>query len=68
MPCTNPQGSIPPESRPTLNARFGTPGSRFCELVPKSSCGKFHQIGNEKRPRVYECYWAHFAAEIQLSE
>jgi len=26
------------------------------------------RIGNDKRPRVYECYWAHFAAEIQLSE
>ena len=25
-------------------------------------------IGNEKRRRVYECYWAHFAAEIHLSE
>jgi len=22
----------------------------------------------EKRPRVYECCWAHFAAEIHLSE
>src|ERR1017187_4864006 len=25
-------------------------------------------IGIEKRRRVYECYWAHFAAEIHLSE
>jgi hypothetical protein len=26
------------------------------------------RISTEKRPRVYECYWAHFAAEIHLSE
>ena len=26
------------------------------------------RIGPDKRPRVYECYWAHFAAEIHLSE
>ena len=36
--------------------------------VQKSRCGKFHRIGNEKRRRVYEYYWAHFAAEIHLSE
>jgi len=27
-----------------------------------------HRISIGKRPRVYECYWAHFAAEIHLSE
>ena len=26
------------------------------------------RISPEKRPRVYECYWAHFEAEIHLSE
>ncbi len=30
--------------------------------------GRSGRIRNEKRPRVYECYWAHFAAEIHLSE
>ena len=25
-------------------------------------------ISPDKRPRVYECYWAHFATEIHLSE
>jgi hypothetical protein len=30
--------------------------------------GDLARIRNKKRPRVYECYWAHFAAEIHLSE
>ena len=25
-------------------------------------------VGTDKRARVYECYWAHFAAEFHLSE
>jgi hypothetical protein len=29
---------------------------------------EFRQIGTCKRHKVYECYWAHFAAEIHLSE
>ena len=29
------ESQIPPESRPILNVRFGTAGSRFCELIPK---------------------------------
>jgi hypothetical protein len=31
---------------------------------PQSNDG----IRTDKRPRVYECYWAHFAAEIHLDE
>jgi hypothetical protein len=34
----------------------------------KSRCRKFHQICTGKRRRVYEYYWAHFAAEIHWSE
>ena len=43
-------------------------GAWFCEVVQKPFCGMFHHIGNDKRLRVNECYWAHFAAEIHLSE
>jgi hypothetical protein len=53
--------------RRTLN-RIGSLRSEGREVPPKSCCGKFHHIDNEKRRRVYECYWAHFAAEIHLSE
>ena len=38
------------------------------EVVPKSRSGRSGRIRNEKRRRVYEYYWAHFAAEIHLSE
>src|SRR5208283_5623998 len=30
--------------------------------------GEVSQIDPEIRPRVYECYWARFAAEIHMSE
>ena len=29
--------------------------------------GDLARMRNEKRRRVYECHWAHFAAEIHLS-
>src|ERR1035438_6483345 len=32
----------------------------------KSACGRSGRISHRKRPRVYECYWAYFAAEIHL--
>ena len=35
---------------------------------PEVGLQEFRQIGTGKCPRVYECYWAHFAAEIHLSE
>ena len=34
---------------------------------PEVGLQEFRQIGTRKRPRVYECYWAYFAAEIHLS-
>src|SRR5664280_2403006 len=38
------------------------------EVPRKSSSGRSGRIRNGKRPRVYACYWAHFAVEIHLSE
>ena len=38
-------------------------------FVQKSGSGGSAGCGrNDKRSRVYECFWAHFAAEIHLSE
>ena len=34
--------------------------------IQEIGCG--FGIRTDKRRRVYECYWAHFAAEIHLSE
>ena len=45
---------------------IGEPASSM--TVQESPWRKFRQIGTGKRPRVYECYWAHFAAAIHLSE
>ena len=35
---------------------------------PQVCWQEFRQTGTDKPPRVHECYWAHFAAEIHLSE
>src|SRR5664279_5471430 len=45
-----------------------TPSHEQMEIVPgpKSRSGRSGGIGNEQRRRVYECYWAHVAAEIHL--
>jgi hypothetical protein len=47
---------------------IGALGSKICKVPQKSYSGRSGRIRNEKRPRFYECYWAHFAAEIHLSE
>ncbi len=35
---------------------------------PQVCWQEFRQTRFRNVPRVYECYWAHFAAEIHLSE
>src|ERR1019366_6537441 len=61
IPCENPLE--PDSSRVTSNAEYmrrwaldpiGAFRSARREVPPKSCCGKFHHIGNDKRPRVYQ--------------
>ena len=51
-----------------IDRRTASHTGSWLGIVSKSRCGEFHRMGNERRHRVYECYWAHFAAEIHLSE
>ena len=58
---------MPPYSRFAMLAR----GTRQPRELYASTVSRLRFAAPEaqfKRRRVYECYWAHFAAEIHLSE
>jgi len=60
-----------PNDGPELGIRFSLLASRTqpgSHMSSKSASGRSGRIRNEKRRRVYEYYWAPFAAEIHLSE
>jgi hypothetical protein len=47
----------------------GIPISRFRGTLTTDGCSnRAFWMSPKERPKIHECYWAHFAAEIHFSE